>query len=112
MSHLSHFRLPIILSNLRRTWGQLRDNYGTNGTKKQVKKGKIKHYETKEKKNRLLLIRCFYVNLLARPRRFERPTTAFGGRYSIQLSYGRFKDKSTILTQQQTKRLNHVPSLC
>ncbi len=26
---------------------------------------------------------------MARPRRFERPTTAFGGLYSIQLSYGR-----------------------
>ena len=26
---------------------------------------------------------------LARPRRLERPTPAFGGQYSIQLSYGR-----------------------
>ena len=26
---------------------------------------------------------------MARPRRFERPTPFLGGRYSIQLSYGR-----------------------
>ena len=28
---------------------------------------------------------------MVRPRRFERPTNAFGGHYSIQLSYGRKK---------------------
>ena len=32
---------------------------------------------------------------LARPRRFERPTPAFGGQYSIQLSYGRLPDSAT-----------------
>ena len=30
-----------------------------------------------------------YMENLARLRRFERPTPAFGGQYSIQLSYGR-----------------------
>src|SRR5665213_3514214 len=33
---------------------------------------------------------CGFVKL-ARPRRFERPTFAFGGQRSIQLSYGRLR---------------------
>ena len=33
--------------------------------------------------------------LMVRPRRFERPTPAFGGQYSIQLSYGRVVGHST-----------------
>ena len=31
------------------------------------------------------------ISKMARPRRFERPTPAFGGQYSIQLSYGRIE---------------------
>ncbi len=33
------------------------------------------------------------MNFLARPRRFERPTPFLGGRYSIQLSYGRIEHR-------------------
>lgn len=33
---------------------------------------------------------------VARLRRFERPTLAFGGQYSIQLSYGRFFEAAYI----------------
>ena len=31
----------------------------------------------------------FFAEKMARPTRFERATPAFGGQYSIQLSYGR-----------------------
>ena len=33
--------------------------------------------------------RSAHFHIMVRPRRFERPTPAFGGQYSIQLSYGR-----------------------
>ena len=36
-------------------------------------------------------MKCPFCLRLARPRRFERPTPAFGGQYSIQLSYERLE---------------------
>ena len=47
------------------------------------------HYKAKQRITLQSVMRCFYYTKLARPRRFERPTPAFGGQYSIQLSYGR-----------------------
>ena len=41
-----------------------------------------------QKKNPRWLVRELF-HIVARPRRFERPTPFLGGRYSIQLSYGR-----------------------
>ena len=42
--------------------------------------------------------------LMARPRRFERPTPAFGGQYSIQLSYGREGRQHSGFAQKRPSR--------
>ena len=38
------------------------------------------------------------LDFMARPERFELPTTWFVARYSIQLSYGRVLERPTLLT--------------
>jgi len=45
---------------------------------------------------------------MARPRRFERPTTAFGGLYSIQLSYGQNNQLSIAYKNQMFLNLAFV----
>jgi hypothetical protein len=46
-----------------------------------------------------------YYRKMARPERFELPTTWFEARYSIQLSYGRF-------IEAEEYRLGHYFSIC
>ena len=44
-----------------------------------------------------LTMRGLFIFNMARPERFELPTTWFVARYSIQLSYGRFDEKHFFL---------------
>ena len=62
-----------------------------------------------QKENGLGPLRPNPLNCLARPRRFERPTPAFGGQYSIQLSYGRGGDYEVLLV---IKRASLYPFPC
>ena len=48
---------------------------------------------------------------LARPERFELPTTWFEARYSIQLSYGRLDRKRTIQNFSAERPTNFKPSM-
>ena len=53
----------------------------------------------------------FLLNNMARPAGFEPATPAFGGRYSIQLSYGRIR-KLTAVRQFRVRNLTCAGALC